>query len=153
MTPQVRKAMAPMLRALDAKVHRDVQNRIDAMERELIFLGELENKHLLFIREKGWRDDRLQLLFALNSVYQHVLGPLQASAKEGPVGLGSTVPIRHGAAEFSRQRTGAVVGALKDFNALVQKLDFRPAWLQQNTCRDVVYEIAIFLNWEEDKRP
>ena len=36
------------------------------------------------------------VLFLLNSMYQQVIGPLQAAARGGPEGLGNAVAICHG---------------------------------------------------------
>lgn len=129
---------------MDARVRRGVLRRIDAMERELTFLAEREDDNVKFIRRRGWSDERLQVLFVLNSVYQQVLGPVQAAAKEGPAGLGSTIPVRHGTASFSRETAGSVLAAMKDFLAMVDALKLQRSWLHSNTCGDVVYAIASF---------
>lgn len=112
------------------------------MERELAFLAEREDDNVNFIRRRGWSDEHLQVLFVLNSVYQQVLGPLQAAAKEGPEGLGSTIPVRHGAASFSRKTAGSVQIAMKDFLVMVDALKLQQTWLHSNTCGDVVFAVA-----------
>jgi len=127
---------------MDGRVRRGVLRRIDAMERELVFLADREDENVKFIRRRGWSDERLQLLFVLNSVYQQVLGPVQAAAKEGPEGLGSTIPVRHGTASFSRATAGTVRVAMKDFLAMVDALKLQRSWLHSNTCGDVVFAIA-----------
>lgn len=144
MTPSVHRIADPVLRSLDARVRRGVVQRIDAMERELAFLTQREDANVIFIRRHGWSDERLQTLFVLNSVYQQVLGPLQAAAREGPEGLGGTIPVRHGAASFSRRTTGQVQIAIRDFLAMVDTLKLQRRWLHSNTCGDVVFAIASF---------
>ncbi|QIM50781.1 hypothetical protein [Hydrogenophaga crocea] len=144
MTPSVRRIADPVLRSLDARVRRGVLRRIDAMERELAFLAGREDENVSFIRRRGWSDERLQVLFVLNSVYQQVLGPIQAAAKAGPEGLGSTIPVRHGTATFSRKTAGNVQVALKDFLVMVDMLKLQQSWLHSNTCGDVVFAVASF---------
>ena len=144
MTPIARRIADPVLRSLDPRVRRGVLRRIDAMERELAFLAEREDDNVKFIRSRGWSDERLQVLFVLNSVYQQVLGPIQAAAKEGPEGLGSTIPVRHGTASFSRKTAGSVQVAMKDVRAMVDTLRLQRSWLHPNTCGDVVFAIASF---------
>ncbi len=112
------------------------------MERELAFLESLEDRRLAVARRFGWTDDRLQVLFALNSVYQHLLGPLQSAARGGPEGLGDTVAVRHGTSTFSRATTTRIQLAMRDFNKLVGALEFRQRWLQENTCGDVLYAVS-----------
>lgn len=114
------------------------------MERELAFLVEREDDTIRFIQRRGWSDERLQVLFVLNSIYQQVLGPIQAAAKEGPEGLGSTIPVRHGTASFSRKTAGSVQIAMKDFLAMVDMLKLQRTWLHSNTCGDVVFAVASF---------
>jgi len=53
------------------------------MERELAFLMERRDENVALIGRRGWTDDRQQLLFLLNNMYQQVIGPLQAAAR-GP---------------------------------------------------------------------
>jgi hypothetical protein len=144
MTPSVHRIADPVLRSLDPRVRRGVLRRIDAMERELAFLAEREDDNVKFIRSRGWSDERLQVLFVLNSVYQQVLGPIQAAAKEGPEGLGSTIPVRHGTASFSRKTAGSVQIAMKDFLVMVDALKLQRRWLHSNTCGDVVFAVASF---------
>lgn len=144
MTPSVHRIADPILRSLDPRVRRSVLRRIDAMERELAFLVEREDDTVRFIQRRGWSDERLQVLFVLNSVYQQVLGPIQAAAKEGPEGLGSTIPVRHGTASFSRKTAGSVQLAMKDFLAMADMLKLQRTWLHSNTCGDVVFAVASF---------
>lgn len=144
MTPSVHRIADPVLRSLDPRVRRGVLRRIDAMERELAFLAEREDDNVNFIRRRGWSDERLQVLFVLNSVYQQLLGPIQAAAKEGPEGLGSTIPVRHGKASFSRKTAGSVQLAMKDFLVMVDTLKLQRSWLHSNTCGDVVFAVASF---------
>lgn len=139
-----------MLALMEARVRRDIERRIELMERELAFLAEREDQNLAFIKKRGWSDERLQVLFLFNSIYQKVLGPLQAAAKEGPEGLGSSVPVKHGTSIFSRQTTGTVRIALKDFLAMIDDLQLHRSWLHENTCGDAVYQIAAY---ERDVRP
>lgn len=144
MTPSAHLIADPVLRSLDPRVRRSVLRRIDAMERELVFLTEREDDNVNFIRKRGWSDERLHVLFILNSVYQQVLGPIQAAAKEGPEGLGSTIPVRHGTASFSRKTAGSVQIAMRDFLVIVDTLKLQRSWLYSNTCGDVVFAVASF---------
>lgn len=111
------------------------------MERELAFLATKEDKRLFALRLVGWGEERLQLLFVLHSIYQHVLGPLQGASRGGPEGLGKTVAIRHGSASFSSQTSGAALSALKDFNEMVVGLNFERDLLNLNTCEDIIFRL------------
>lgn len=131
------KPMAP-------KPRSSVFRRYEAMLRELKFLAERRDENLQYIRDRNWTDARLSMLFGLNSVYQEVLGPLQASARSGTAGLGSEYPITHGSQRFDSAHTARVTSALEDFFALVFELGFQRAWMTKNTCGDLVFFIARF---------
>jgi hypothetical protein len=141
MTPSVRRVADPILQALDGRVRVAVLRRFDAMERELSFLSERNDERVRLIRQRGWTDERLHLLFVLNSVYQQVLGPLEAAAKGGPEGLGTAIPVRHGASSFDRKSENRVQAATRDFRGLVDALQVQRGWLHSNTCGDLVFSI------------
>lgn len=111
------------------------------MERELAFLAAKEDRRVFALRRNGWSEERLQLLFVLNSIYQQVLGPLQGASRGGPEGLGKSVAIRHGSASFSSKTSGATLNALKDFNEMMSSLGFEREHLNLNTCEDIVFRL------------
>lgn len=147
MSPELREIARPFLERMHFKVKAAVVRRVDAMERELDFLMAKEDKRLMDIRRHGWSNDRLRVVFALNSVYQQVLGPLQAAARGGPEGLGKQVPVRHGTFAFSSATAVGVQRAIADFNKVVGELRISHGWLQANTCSDIVYLIAASNEW------
>jgi hypothetical protein len=142
MTPPLEQIARPLLARMDNRVRQGVQRRLEAMERELAFLAERQEPNVSFIARKGWSIDRLQLVFLLNSVYQNLLGPLQAAARGGPDGLGSKIPVRHGKTIFNRATASSVQMAMRDFFEMVDALHLPRAWLQLNTCGDLVFAIA-----------
>lgn len=144
------KRSDPILAALTApmsmKPRQAVMRRHEAMLGELRFLSERESpdENLSFIRRHKWSDERLSALFALNSVYQEVLGPLHASTRVGAAGLGTEYPIRHGSQRFDASHNVRVQNAIDDFYAIVERLGFLKEWMTRNTCGDLVYYIARF---------
>lgn len=147
------RILIELTRPLDAKVRTSVMRRHDAMMRELAFLTTKQDERLLFIRSRNWSDARLSALFCLNSMYQEVLGPLDASARTKRAvatdsngiadhGLGSTCPILHGSQRFDSAHTVSVKNAVEDFFVLVSELGFRREWMVKNTCGDLVYWIG-----------
>ncbi|MDP9084565.1 MAG: hypothetical protein M3N50_12505 [Pseudomonadota bacterium] len=142
MTPIVKGIANPVIRLMDGRVRQGVFRRVDAMERELAFLMERRDENVALIRRRGWTDDRLQLLFLLNSMYQQLIGPLQAAARGGPEGLGSTVAVCHGKTVFDRAGAARTQLLVRDFLAMIDTLKLQRIWLQSNTCGDVVFSIA-----------
>ena len=142
MTPRIKSIAEPIVHNLEARARQSLLRRTEAMERELAFLSSREDRNLIFIRERGWTDERLQLLFLLNSVYQHVLGPIQVAARGGPEGLGGEIPVRHGQIVFDREKASRVKMSIRAFLSIVDELRFMRSWLYANTCADAVFAIA-----------
>lgn len=114
------------------------------MERELALMVGREDRNVAFLRQRGWSDEKLQVFFVLNSVYQQVLGPLQIAAREGPEGLGGTTAVKHGNTPFDTSTAKKVKQALRDFHILVNELKFQHSWLHANTCSDAIFVISNF---------
>src|SRR5690349_3911783 len=109
-TPQ--SILQLLLGPVDGLAKRAVGRRVDAMNRELAFLVRKDGEDLAFISERGWTTERLQVVFALNSVYQLVIGPQEAACHANPRVLGQSIPIVHGTfvvdVSFQRQTRSAV---------------------------------------------
>ena len=111
------------------------------MLRELKYLSDNGDVRLGAIRRHNWTDAKLSVLFALNSVYQEILGPLDASAREDQAGLGTNHPILHGSQRFDRASSRSIHTGVRDFMTLVAELGFVPDWLTKNTCGDLIFYI------------
>lgn len=141
-----------LTKPLDVKVRNAVVRRHAAMVRELEFMVTKQDTRLQFIQSRHWSNEKLSALFALNSFYQEVLGPLDASARarshSGSVaeerqshGLGSLHPILYGGPRFDSAHAMKVRSAVDDFFWLVRNLGFRREWISKNTSGDIVYWI------------
>lgn len=139
---QENKVLKKLTSSMHQKPKMAVIKRYEAMVRELRYRVERQDKDLLFIRSKGWEDDRLYVLFALNSVYQEVLGPLQCSARSGISGVGTDHPIVHGGSRFDRAHTVRVNQAIAKYFTMTIRLGFQWEWLAKNTCNDLIYFVA-----------
>lgn len=142
MTPAAELACKPMLTQLDFNVRRGVNQRVDAMVRELDFLVLREDRNLALLRSVGWKDDHFHVIFFLNSIYQRVLGPERSAARTGPEGLGTSIPVKHGSEVFDLNSAKKVEAAMRTFTELTRTLNLNVHWLYANTCRDLVFVMA-----------
>jgi hypothetical protein len=142
--PDSSLVLQALLAKLAPKPREQVTRRYGHMVRELAYLTERRDENLAFIRSRKWTDRRLNAVFAFNSVYQEVLGPLQASARFSRVGLGREIPILHGSQRFDLSHAMRVNDALSDFHAMLVALDLKRSWMTLNTCGEVVYRLALF---------
>jgi hypothetical protein len=136
-----REFLRLLVAEMDRRPRDSVLRRHEAMIRELSFRSQTNDEHLAYIRSRGWSNERLSVLFALNCVYQEVLGPLHASARAGAAGLGTETPIRHGSHLFGPEHSRRVILAVNDFFAMITKLGFERQWMSKNTCGDLVFSI------------
>src|SRR6185437_12016562 len=105
---QAEKFLTNLLNPIQPRPREAVLRRHSAMIRELKFRASNRDQTLEYLRGRGWSDARFIVLFALNCVYQEILGPLQASARSGIAGLGTDYPITHGTRRFDRDHTKQV---------------------------------------------
>jgi hypothetical protein len=111
------------------------------MVRELEFLRERDKEDLRFIAAKGWSDNRLTVVFVLNSIYQLCIGPIYSSALVSRR-VGGSIPLHYGEQIFDLKRSRAVRRMAYDYAELASKLGITTDLLTQNTCGDIVYRIA-----------
>ncbi len=132
-----------LTRQLAPKPRVSVLRRHEAMLRELQYLDGRQDENLTLLRKKHkWSDARWHALFAVNSVYQEVLGPLQASARSSMFGLGRETAILHGTQRFDAAHAARVSETLDAFFEMVAEMGFRRDWMSKNTCGDLVFYIA-----------
>ena len=131
-----------LLKPVQRKPREAVLARHAAMVRELRFRTSNRDEALQYLRGRGWSDARFHVLFALNCVYQEILGPLHASSRSDVSGLGTKYPILHGTKIFDSAHAERVNFLIVDFMAIVEDLHFTRDWLHKNTCGDLIFYIA-----------
>jgi hypothetical protein len=134
--------LASLLRPVQRRPREAVLARHSAMARELRFRRSNGDEALKYLQGRGWTDARFHVLFALNCIYQEILGPLQASSRSGIAGLGTNYPVMHGTQRFDPAYSERVNFLIGDFMAMVAGLNFTRDWLYQNTCGDLIFYIA-----------
>lgn len=145
MSPDERHAeqfLSNLLKPVERRPREVVLARHAAMVRELKFRTANRDEALGYLRDRGWTDARFHVLFALNCVYQEILGPLQAASRAGVAGLGTTYPITHGALRFDPAYSEHVNFVIVNFMEVLSKLHFTRDWLHKNTCGDLIFYIA-----------
>jgi hypothetical protein len=123
---------------LHPSVRDDVSRRYQAMVREYLFMCTRKNSDLRSLR---WSDNRFFVLFALNSFYQIVIGPLQSSARTSGVGIGDDIAIRRGRSLYGWSQKKRTEEFVADFMSMVTSLEFQWSWLGRNTTSELVFWI------------
>lgn len=133
-----------LTKQMDWEVKEQVYHRYEALVRQYEYLVERQNEHLLFTFKNGWFADKYKGLFALNSFYQIVIGPLASSTRGvSKIGIGSSIPIIYGkSVRFNARRNSVINKTYLDYISLVNGVGFKEWWLNSNQASDAVYQIA-----------
>lgn len=140
--------MHSILNVLVGKMEWDIREQCDRRYQGLLsqynYLVETQNEHLLFTNRKGWYVERYKVLFALNSFFQVVIGPLVSSSRGvSEVGVGSSIPIKYGKSiRFDSARNRSVNKVYADFIILIRELGMEEWLLNLNQANDIVFQVA-----------
>lgn len=119
------------------------------MKRELAYLLDKNGKNVQLVRKRNWTQDKLLVLFALNSVYQEILGPQELASYEGAGGVGGQIPVLHGTFKIDGSYRAKTRSAVSAFFNMVRELGFQEKWMTLATCGDVIYWIARYEREQE----
>lgn len=140
--------MHPVLKVLVGMMERDIKDQCDrryqALVRQYNYLVETQNEHLFFTYTQGWFSERYKVLFALNSFFQIVIGPLASSSRGvSEIGVGSRIPINYGATiRFDDARNRTINKAYLDFTTFIHEFGMDEWWLNLNQASDIAYQVA-----------
>lgn len=137
------KILEDLTKYLEWDDKKQIFNRTDAFKRQLAYIKEQNNQMLSVLYRYGWSDQKLHVVFAFNSFYQLVLGPLASSALPiSNTGVGSSIPIRYGSSiKFDKSRNRKISNANSDFFTLLSQLDISPWLVNHSSANDIVYSI------------
>lgn|SRR5690554_685598 len=133
-----------LLKETEPDIREQCARRYDALWRQYRYLLEKQDEYLSFTFTRGWFSDRYKVLFALNSFFQIVMGPLASSSRGvSQVGVGSKIPISYGSSiKFDESRNKAINKVYSDFNEFIQSVGMEEWWLNLNQASDIVFQIA-----------
>jgi hypothetical protein len=131
---------------LDPELNRQIRWRVEALARHARFLTKRESEDMLFVRSRGWTDERLHILYELNSFYQIVLAPLASATRiRSDIGLGRAIPIRYGHRSFDAEYAKEVDQMMRAFMARMRRSGISQRILAANRADDLVAALAVQL--------
>jgi len=128
---------------LDRDVRQSVIRRFDAMKRELVFRWSQNDGDAAFLRRIGYTSEQLHTLFALNSFYQIVLGPLAAASRRWRTVEFNQLTILHGRMSFGPTDAVQLREMVSRFERILGEIDL-PRFINTNTAGDLIYQLARF---------
>ncbi len=140
--------MEKILDTLVGKMDRDVKNQVmrryNSMASQYEYLRDSKNEDVLLTYKYKWNDQKYKVLFALNSFYQIVIGPLACSAyAQSASGIGTTIPISYGKQiQFDNNWNSRVSATDRAFSSLVSACGFSEYMVTANKASDITFHIA-----------
>lgn len=140
--------MNSVLETLSSTLPRDsrdiVIGRFNALERQLDYLIEKQDRRVRAVMKKGWGVKRLKIVLALNSFYQTILSPLASSARDfnrlSPL---SDLDILYGSSfRCDAEWRTKISYADTYFHEVLSQMGINRAMMIQQKTEDILYCIA-----------
>ena len=129
MTPAGKAVLDALLADLEWSVRRAVKNRYAAMSRELEYLFALKSRSTdqdaEIVQREGWSFERVDVLCALNSFYQMVLGPQAAASRKWRSKEFAQADITHGSFRLDSERATTTRSMIFEFERRFSRLGFQ----------------------------
>lgn len=137
------KILDILIQYLEWEVRKQALNRYTAFERQLTYMKEQNDHRSSDIYKKGWNENKLKSIFAFNSFYQIVLGPLSSSAlRVSKTGIGGKIPLTYGnSIRFDNDRNNEINQTYDDFMSIMHKSGINVWLLNLSSVNDIVYNI------------
>jgi hypothetical protein len=137
------KILNILIKDLDYEVKKQITQRYANMVSNYNHLRDSKDKNLMLTFKHKWNDDKYKVLFALNSFYQFVIGPLVSSAYgHSNSGLGSSIPINFGKMRIDQARNWNVIETNRSFTKLFISCGFNEYMMVANKVSDIAYHLA-----------
>lgn len=133
-----------LLDGLGHDVRRAVNNRFDAMHRELMFRWDQADGDAAFLRGLGYTAEHLRTICALNSFYQIVIGPLSAASRRWRTSDFNKLTIRHGRLVLGPAESAKLREMVTRFERIFGLVDLPVRIGAANTAGDLVFTLASF---------
>jgi len=110
----------------------------------LRYLMEQGTSETKYIKDQGWGIEHFDVLFALNSFYLLVLGPLSSSARGRARTIWRNTPIQYGKELlFDNQRATKIRNAEQSFNSIARRIPGGLNTITGNRASDIIYQLYV----------
>jgi hypothetical protein len=130
--------------SVDADTRRRLRERVATLMRGLEFLDQKQSQQMIQVRQRGWTNERLEVVCELVAFYQIVVGPLASAARgRGPSGLGTKTAISYGSDMlFDREFSRASRVMEGDFKRMTFRVGVMKWWLVANDASDLAFRMS-----------
>jgi len=108
----------------------------------LRFIKEKQTEEIKYIENQGWRFEHFDILFALNTFYLLVLGPLASSARGRAKTVWRNTSIQYGEVLlFDNQRAEKIRSAHHSFSNIARRIPGGLNTITGNQASDIVFKL------------
>lgn len=126
----------------DPAIRRLMSRRVSALTASVRYMHETRSEHLMFIAEQGWNSEHFEIIFAMNSFYLFVLGPLASSARGRSNTVWRDTPILYGQELlFDNKRAKQIQIAHQSFENISRRIPGGLETLTGNKAADIVFKL------------
>jgi hypothetical protein len=138
----MKRIFAILSEGQEPAVKRLMSRRVFSLMASIRYMQEARSEHLLFIQEQGWNLEHFEIVFAMNSFYLFVLGPLASSARERAGTVWQDIPIQYGEELiFDNQRASQIRSAHQSFSNIARRIPGGLDTLTGNKASDIVFKL------------
>ncbi|MBV9493154.1 MAG: hypothetical protein JOZ54_02825 [Acidobacteria bacterium] len=146
MTPAAKAVLAALTAELEWPVRRAVEKRYAGMSSELEYLFALKHSQSQgdaeIVKGEGWTIDRVDVLCALNSFYQIVLGPQGAASRKWRATAFGALEVVHGSSRFDAGRAIDTRSMIYEFERRFARLGFMSDVATAPTAGALLFRLA-----------
>ncbi|UJP04550.1 MAG: hypothetical protein LZF61_06630 [Nitrosomonas sp.] len=147
------KTLSILTEGQDPVIRKQMIRRFSVLMTSVRFMKEKKSEHFVAVEKRGWTLQRLEVLFALNTFYLLVLGPLAASAKGRSKTMWRNVPILYGEELlFDNDRAHKIRAAQLSFSSVVSRVPGGLETLTGNQASDIIFRLFMALNDQAEPR-
>lgn len=126
----------------DPAIRRLMSRRVSALMANVRYMKGKRTEQLMFIEEQGWNLEHFEIIFAMNSFYLLVLGPLASSARGRSDTVWQDLPILYGEGLlFDNHRAKQIRSAHQSFSNIARRIPGGLDTLTGNQASDIVFKL------------
>lgn len=126
----------------DPAIRRLMARRVSTLMASVRYLKEKSSEQFVFVEKQGWSLEHFEIVFAMNSFYLLVLGPLASSARTRVNTVWQDIPISYGnELLFDNQRAKQIRKAHEAFSNIALRIPGGLETLTGNKASDILFKL------------
>lgn len=136
------KVLEILSKGQEPNIKRLMFRRHSALMSNLRYLRETRSDQFLYVKNEGWDIEHFEILFALNTFYLLVLGPLASSARGRENTIWKDTAIQYGNEFlFDNKRAKEIRNAHQSFTQITRRIPGGLNTITGNQASDIIFKL------------